>query len=632
VATTTWSYPIPAGLENLYQIDLRATDMLGNVAISANLWRGMIDTTNPRVVMTATATGASYRDAGGQVRYAVRYLCAAVDRNLDEASFDCPGEGVAEATRTFATPPELQALFPDLTIRNGLAISYTLWQAGGSPGAMAVACDTLGRCAQATSAPVGADAPAAPVAPRAVIVAPAEGAYVAGSSAVSVTVAAEATAPLKTVAISLDGALVQTLEFAQGDAITQTQRTVSVAVPTEGPHTLVAQATDWNGATQTQPFAVSFTLDTAPPAVAIDATALSAADTWQPRSGMLRFNGTASDSIGLAAVQVRVDDGEFVDATFGNGLWQTALYVPDPEGRTLAVTVRATDRAGRVSELSQLIAAAISAPDAPDTALTGTPANPSNTTTASFTFVGSAGAAVFECQLDEGAYRPCASPQSIDDLSAGSHTFRVRAIDSRGFVDLSPASFAWTINAVQPATTITAQPDNPTTARSATFTFTGDGTAVAFECALDGGAYTPCTSPQPYGDLADGVHTFRVRARNAASQAGSAARVTWTVQNAAPVAADQRVIVLRNQVTAITLAAIDSGPLRFSVLTPPAHGVLGGSAPALLYTPDRDYLGADSFTFRVSDGQGATATGTVTITVATSLAGPGTLYLPAVYR
>ena len=38
VATTTWTFAIPAGLEN-YQIDLRATDMLGNVAVDANLWR-----------------------------------------------------------------------------------------------------------------------------------------------------------------------------------------------------------------------------------------------------------------------------------------------------------------------------------------------------------------------------------------------------------------------------------------------------------------------------------------------------------------------------------------------------------------------------------------------------------------
>ncbi len=90
--------------------------------------------------------------------------------------------------------------------------------------------------------------------------------------------------------------------------------------------------------------------------------------------------------------------------------------------------------------------------------------------------------------------------------------------------------------------------------------------------------------------------------------------------------------VVRNQVTAITLGATDDGPLLFAVLTPPAHGALTGLAPNLLYTPDSDYLGDDSFTFRASDGQGATATGTVTITVATSLAGPGTLYLPAVYR
>ena len=112
-----------------HQIDLRGTDMLGNVAISANLWRGMIDTFNPRVVMTATATGASYRDAGGQVRYAVRYLCAAVDRNLDEATFTCPGRAMAKPCTQLRRQPGTQALFPDLTIRNGLAISYTAWSA-----------------------------------------------------------------------------------------------------------------------------------------------------------------------------------------------------------------------------------------------------------------------------------------------------------------------------------------------------------------------------------------------------------------------------------------------------------------------------------------------------------------------
>ncbi|MCB9126113.1 MAG: cadherin-like domain-containing protein, partial [Caldilineaceae bacterium] len=634
VSATSWSYAIPVGLEDLYQIDLRGTDMLGNVAISANLWRGMIDTFNPRVVMTATATGASYRDAGGQVRYAVRYLCAAVDRNLDEATFTCPGEGAAEAVRSFAVNPELQALFPDLTIRNGLAISYTAWVGGTGVAATASACDTLGRCAQASAPPIdpGAGQPAPSGAPQATIVTLVDGAFVAAAGTLSVTVAAEATVALKTVAILLDGTVVQTLDFAQGDAITRTQRTVGIAIAGEGQHTLAAQATDWAGATQAQLFPVTFTLDTTPPAVAIDTGALTAADTWGPRSGMLRFNGTASDGVGLAAVLVRVDDGEFVDATFANGTWQTAIYVPDPEGRTLAVTVRAIDRAGRVTEISQLIAAAISAPDAPDTAITSGPANPSNSTTATFTFTGSGGAAVFECQLDEAAYRPCASPQPVDDLSAGSHVFRVRAIDSRGAVDVTPASFTWTVNEVQPAVTLTGAPANPTAERTATFTFIGDGSALAFECALDGSPYAACTSPQRYAGLGDGPHSFRVRARNAANQTGTAARHAWTVINAPPLAKDQSIILLRNQVTAITLSAGDDGPLHFAVLTPPAHGALTGLAPNLLYTPDSDYLGSDSFTFRVSDGQGASATGTVSITVATSLAGPGTLYLPAVYR
>src|SRR5262249_41008090 len=102
VATTTWRFAIPSGLENDYQIDLRGTDMLGNVAISSNVWRGVIDTRDPRVVMSATATGASYvNTADNAPRYEVRFVCAAQDRNLNESSFICPGEGVAEPVRSF---------------------------------------------------------------------------------------------------------------------------------------------------------------------------------------------------------------------------------------------------------------------------------------------------------------------------------------------------------------------------------------------------------------------------------------------------------------------------------------------------------------------------------------------------
>jgi hypothetical protein len=641
--------------------------------------------------MTATATGASHLDASQRRLYAVRFLCAAADRNLNEATFACPGRGVAEPTRSFSTIPELQALFPDLTLRTGLAISYTLWMTSTTPSATVRACDTYGRCNRASVPPVGAGtaeagsadaaqeaaleimnegqdlalvslqaalanpelatsgadeqangeavqmslqaAAASPNAalalPQAVVVSPAPGDILAGASTISVTVAAEAAALLKSVTIRLDGNVVQTLDFAQADAVTSVQRTVGVAVADEGLHTLTAEAADWAGATQTALFPVSFRLDKTAPAVAIDAAPLTNADTWQPQSGILRLNGTASDSVGLAAVQVRVDGGLWADATFGGGAWKTAIYVPDPEGRTLNVTARATDRAGRITEVTQALATALSPSDAPDTAISSGPPNPSAANTASVTFSGSASAAVFECSLDGGLFELCASPQQYTDLSKGSHVLRVRAIDSRGFADLSPATFTWTVNPSALNATITGKPSNPSTVRSATFAFSGNG--GAFECSLDAGAYAPCTSPTTYTGLSEGQHSFRVRAVGAGSQRGTAESYTWTIANAAPQANDQSVTAGKNRATAITLTAVDDELLTFSVLTPPAHGVLSGAAPDLIYTPDSDYLGSDSFTFSASNGAGTAATGTVSILVE-ELRFDQKVYLPSIWR
>jgi hypothetical protein len=63
---------------------------------------------------------------------------------------------------------------------------------------------------------------------------------------------------------------------------------------------------------------------------------------------------------------------------------------------------------------------------------------------ASFSFSG-LGAASFQCQLDGGAFAACASPQSYSGLSNGAHTFAVRALDSAGSPDPTPATYIWTI-------------------------------------------------------------------------------------------------------------------------------------------------------------------------------------------
>ncbi|MBI1358316.1 MAG: tandem-95 repeat protein [Acidobacteria bacterium] len=87
--------------------------------------------------------------------------------------------------------------------------------------------------------------------------------------------------------------------------------------------------------------------------------------------------------------------------------------------------------------------------------------------------------------------------------------------------------------------------------------------------------------------------------------------------NSLPTAGPQTLTTSYETALLITLGGNDpdSDPLTFGIDTPPAHGVLSGSAPTVTYTPNAGYSGPDSFVFHVDDGNGGTAQGTVSITV-----------------
>lgn len=86
-------------------------------------------------------------------------------------------------------------------------------------------------------------------------------------------------------------------------------------------------------------------------------------------------------------------------------------------------------------------AAAASRPGAPDTRLRRARIG-QRKRVARFTFASSGGAAGvhFECRLDRKPYRRCTSPKVYANLRAGSHVFRVRAVDSLGQADPAPVS------------------------------------------------------------------------------------------------------------------------------------------------------------------------------------------------
>ena len=101
--------------------------------------------------------------------------------------------------------------------------------------------------------------------------------------------------------------------------------------------------------------------------------------------------------------------------------------------------------------------------------------------------------------------------------------------------------------------------------------------------------------------------TFTVTDDAGAVSAPARVSIEVTPVNDAPVAMSQSVAVDEDGAVAIVLAGsdVDGDIVAYQVTGPPRHGTLGGDAPSLIYMPEVDYNGPDSFTFTVTDDAGA---------------------------
>jgi hypothetical protein len=169
----------------------------------------------------------------------------------------------------------------------------------------------------------------------------------------------------------------------------------------------------------------------------------------------------------------------------------------------------------------------------PQTTIDSGPAASTESRSATLRFSSSEAGSAFECSLDGAAFAACASPREYTALALGAHEVQVRAIDDSGNVDQTPARHEWTVipDTTAPQTTLASGgPAATTSTTTATFNFSSDEPGVTFECSLDAGAYTACTSPKAYSGLAVGNHEFRVRARDSAGNADpSPATHSWTI-------------------------------------------------------------------------------------------------------
>ena len=91
------------------------------------------------------------------------------------------------------------------------------------------------------------------------------------------------------------------------------------------------------------------------------------------------------------------------------------------------------------------------------------------------------------------------------------------------------------VDTTPPATSITANPADPSNSSDASFSFTSSEPGSSFQCSIDGGALATCASPATYSGLAEGAHTFSVEATDAAGNTDATpASFGWSIDVTPP--------------------------------------------------------------------------------------------------
>jgi hypothetical protein len=174
--------------------------------------------------------------------------------------------------------------------------------------------------------------------------------------------------------------------------------------------------------------------------------------------------------------------------------------------------------------------------------------------------------------------------------------------------------------------TITTGPSGSTTSPDSQFEFTSSEAAPIYECRLDGGSFSLCTSPQNHPNLADGKHTFEVRLTNPGAFPVPARRV-WTVDTTPPAPFDlqqpgNEVVVTSKPVLSWNQASdATTGLQRYEVLIDGSHAqeldpAACGGGSCSVEVPDALPDGAHTWQVRAVDNVDLVRESTRTFTVA----------------
>ncbi len=202
----------------------------------------------------------------------------------------------------------------------------------------------------------------------------------------------------------------------------------------DGLHVFRVRATDPAGNTDRSPANRLFIVDTHAPNTTISSGPSGPTSDSTPT---FRFSSSEPGS----HFQCRTDSAAFTPCS-GPGASHTTAALSDGAH---TFQVRAIDAAGNTDQTPAGRTFTVDT-HAPDTTITSGPSGSTRDRNQSFRFVSSEpSGARFQCSLDGAAFSACSSPKTLSNLSFGSHTFRVRAIDAAGNVDPTPATRTFTV-------------------------------------------------------------------------------------------------------------------------------------------------------------------------------------------
>lgn len=365
---------------------------------------------------------------------------------------------------------------------------------------------------------------------------PASGSTIDGTVPVSASVTIIGALAVRGVQFTLNGVNLGAEDTTAPYSISWNTRTVA-----NGTYTLTAIARDLVGLRlfTSDPITVTVFNDTTAPSVAI--TSPSAGATV---SGATTIGATASDNVGVAGVQFRVDGANFgaEDTSAPYSMpWNTATAANGAH----TITAVARDAAGNVATAAITVtvsndgtppSVAIAAP-APGAALRGT----ANVTANASDNVGVAGV---QFRLDganlgaEDTSAPYTVAWNTTTAGNGAHTLTAVARDAAGNVTTSSA-VAVTVDNAAPTVAITAPVSGATVSGSVTVSANAsdNGAIAGVQFRLDGANLGGEDTTSPYAvswdttTAADGAHTLTAVARDASGGTATSAAVTVTVSN-----------------------------------------------------------------------------------------------------